>query len=91
MAGTSLPSWSLPALVSFELFDFPPAPMRAPPWGTLRALFSPALVRAPQWGSVRAFFAGGGAEGGALLDDELMWNNQRMAEKTWRNFIRGSY
>ena len=56
----------------------------------LRVLFLPALAHAPQWGSVRAFFAGGGAEGGALLD-ELMWNNQRMAEKRWRNFIRGSY
>ena len=62
MAGTSLPSWSLPALVSFELFDFPPA---------------------PPWGSVRAFFAGGDAEGGALLDDELMrGTTKRMAEKT---------
>jgi len=32
---------------------------------------------------VRAFFAGGDAEGGALLDDELMrGTTKRMAEKT---------
>ena len=49
----------------------------------LRVLFLPALAHAPQWGSVRAFFAGGGAEGGALLDDELMrGTTKRMAEKT---------